>query len=125
MNLEPTSREQWEEYLRPVFEEHAPKLANRYEGPERQKQILIELGETMVESGLFEAPIIESIKCDHVYSHEEYITLQTTYSPVIALPEEQRANLLEGIRKALKQIPNNNGQIQLSNVCGFQMATKK
>ncbi len=121
MNLEP-SLELWEQ-LKPMFEAHAPKLG-RYEGVERQAEILLELGQMMVESGRFSDPTVESICCDRTYSSDGYLTLLSTYSPYLALSEEMQLRLFEGLRAAIaKQSPS--PSIQLFNRCGFQLAQKR
>ena len=131
MNLEPT-REVWEKYLQPFFEGSlVPILSKRYEGPARQKEILTELGQTMEKSGYFDGPTIESMECNHTYTHEDYLTLQRTYSHVVALSKEDSSKFFDGLRQALEKIPVVNDedavtkQIQLFNLCGFQIAKKK
>ncbi len=120
MNLEP-SADLWER-LETIFQTHAPNLL-RYEGLERQDEILIELGQMLTQSARFEPPCIESICCEHSYNVEDYITLLSTYSYYIKLPEIQRLGLFEDLRTTISQW-GKHGHIQLFNRCGFQLSHK-
>ncbi|MEM9152296.1 MAG: SAM-dependent methyltransferase, partial [Cyanobacteria bacterium P01_F01_bin.3] len=120
MNLEPAA-DLWER-LKTAFQVHAPNLS-RYEGLERQAEILIELGQMMVQSARFEPPCIESICCKHSYHIDDYITLLSTYSYYIKLPEIQRSKLFEDLRTTITQWENHS-RIQLFNRCGFQLSYK-
>ncbi|MDJ0675284.1 MAG: class I SAM-dependent methyltransferase [Calothrix sp. MO_167.B42] len=119
MRLEP----QYEVYqeLRPVYLKYAPSLA-KYEGREKQLDNLRSLAEIVMESGQFRDLVSEHMPCEVTYSTNEYLTLLNTYSPYIKLDIHNRDALFAGLREKIEQ--RFGGRIQLSYLCGCQVAQK-
>lgn len=138
MTLEPSL--EVHQQLKPLFVDQAP-IFSRYEGPGRQAEILIELGQMMVDSGRFERPRVESMICEHHYGLADYLALLSTYSHYIELPEEVRSRLFASLQDMISlatcSTPNPvnsdylNGEpvkdrhiLHLFNRCGFQIGRK-
>ncbi|MEP0917081.1 class I SAM-dependent methyltransferase [Leptolyngbya sp. DQ-M1] len=121
MSLEP-SREV-HQVLDEVYQQIAPSIAPQYEGKDTQEEILQGLGKLIGDSGLFEAPVTETITCDRVYEVDRYLELLSSYSPYIALDAPTREALFSGLRSAIDQ--QFEGKIQLFNLSAYQIARKR
>jgi SAM-dependent methyltransferase len=83
-----------------VYAAHAPHLGAA-EDRATQERILAVLGEMPLESGLFTAAVSDTVETVLTYSAERYLTLLSTYSPYISLPEADRRALFEGLRACI------------------------
>lgn len=120
MSLEP-SREV-HRALDEVYQQIAPSISPQYEGKDTQEEILQGLGKLIGDSGLFEAPVTETIACDRVYEVDRYLELLSSYSQYIALDAPTREALFSGLRSAIDQ--QFEGKIQLFNLSAYQIAKK-
>ncbi len=113
----------WEIYqeLKPIYQQFAPQL-DRYETPERQEEVIKELGQSISNSGLFHKIETEGIPQKVTYSIEDYLTFLSTTSPYIGLSPQQRLNLLSELRDKLKVLSD--GTIPLTYLSAFQIAQK-
>jgi len=109
--------------LNEVYQHQAPSLA-QYHAEERvnQEESLRKLGQTIIDSGLFEDLVYEQLACEVTYSIDDYIALLQTYSPYIALDDETRNSLLESLRKVLES--NCGNSIEASYLSAFHLAKK-
>ncbi|MGG6268817.1 class I SAM-dependent methyltransferase [Leptolyngbya sp. AN03gr2] len=121
MSLEPTY--EIHQFLDQVYQEIAPSIAPKYEGKETQEEILQGLGKLISDSGLFAAPVQESIECERTYDVDRYLALLSSYSQYIALEPTTREDLFARLRETINQ--QFGGQIQLFNLSAYQIAKKQ
>lgn len=81
------------------------------------------IGDSMIESGLFENLIVNEARTFATYSTQRYLGLLSTYSPYIRLEPGVRASLFGRIEKLIDDTMG--GQLELSHITLSQMATKK
>jgi SAM-dependent methyltransferase len=106
-----------------VYQNQAPSLAE-YHAKERanQAETLKEIGQDIIDSGLYEDLIYEQLVCQITYSIEDYLALLQTYSKYIALNDKKRTSLLVNLREALQKNCGNN--IKTSYLSAFHLAKK-
>ncbi|NJR21207.1 MAG: class I SAM-dependent methyltransferase [Richelia sp. CSU_2_1] len=109
--------------LQEVYQSHAPTLAE-YHAKERDDrgESLKEIGQSAIDSGLFEDLICEQLVCQITYGIDEYLALLKTYSQYIALEETQRNYLLSKLREALET--NCTNSIEASYISALHVAKK-
>jgi hypothetical protein len=106
-----------------VYQNQAPSLAE-YHAKERanQAESIKEIGQNVIESGLYEDLIYEQLVCEITYSIEDYLNLLQTYSEYIALDDGTKNSLLASLREALEKNCGNN--INASYISAFHIAKK-
>ncbi|MCC3409018.1 MAG: class I SAM-dependent methyltransferase [Microcoleus sp. PH2017_10_PVI_O_A] len=109
--------------LHEVYQNQAPSLAE-YHAKERanQAESIKQIGQTVIDSGLYENLIYEQLVSQITYSIEDYLALLKTYSVYIALDAEKRNYLLEDLRESLEKNCGNN--IKASYLSAFHLAKK-
>ena len=109
--------------LNEVYQIQAPSLA-KYHAEERvnQEESIRELGQNIIDSGLFEDLVYEQLVCEVTYNIDDYLALLQTYSVYIALNDETRNSLLENLRKTLEN--NCGSSIEASYLSAFHVAQK-
>lgn len=109
--------------LNEVYQIQDPSLA-KYHAEERinQQESIRELGQNIIDSGLFKDLVYEQLVCEVTYSIDDYLALLQTYSVYIALDDETRNYLLESLRKALEN--NCGSSIEASYLSAFHVAKK-
>jgi len=109
--------------LHEVYQNQAPYLAE-YHAKERanQAESIKELGQNVIESGLYEDVMYEQLVSQITYSIDDYLALLQTYSVYIALDDEKRKSLLASLREALEK--NCGNSIQASYLSAFHLAKK-
>ncbi|MBE9013995.1 class I SAM-dependent methyltransferase [Pseudanabaenaceae cyanobacterium LEGE 13415] len=121
MSLEPTY--EIHQVLDRVYQQFAPLVAPKYEGKETQEEILQGLGKLISDSGLFEAPVQESIECEQTYEVDRYLELLSSYSQYIALEPTTREALFAGLRETI--IQQFGGKLRLFNLAAYQISKKR
>jgi SAM-dependent methyltransferase len=118
-----TSQPHYEVYqdLQEVYQIYAPSFV-RYEDRNKQEEILQGLGQIVINSGKFQDLVSEHISCKVTYGIDDYLLLLNSLSPYLALDEDTRKYLFEGLREKIET--NYRGNIQLSYLCAFQIAKK-
>lgn len=106
-----------------VYQIHAPSLAE-YHAKERDDrgESLKEVGQNVIDSGLFEEVIYEQLVCKITYSIDDYLALLETYSKYISLEDDRRSYLLATLREALET--NSINSIEASYISALQIAKK-
>ncbi|WP_293150546.1 MULTISPECIES: class I SAM-dependent methyltransferase [unclassified Microcoleus] len=109
--------------LNEVCQTQAPSLAV-YHAKERvnQAESIKEIGQNIIDSGLYEDLIYEQLVCEITYSIEDYLNLLQTYSEYIALDEQKRKSLLTNLGEALAK--NCVNIIKASYISAFHIAKK-
>ncbi|GFE68800.1 bifunctional 2-polyprenyl-6-hydroxyphenol methylase/3-demethylubiquinol 3-O-methyltransferase UbiG [Chroococcus sp. FPU101] len=107
--------------LNEVYELYAPSLM-LYESQNRQKEILQELGQDVIESGYFKDLVSKHIPCEKTYNIDDYLILLSTFSPYIGLDSSARDALFDGIREKIEK--DYDGKISLSYLSAVQVAQK-
>lgn len=109
--------------LHEVYQNQAPYLAE-YHAKERanQAESIKELGQNVIESGLYEDVIYAQLVSQITYSIDDDLALLQTYSVYIALDDEKRKSLLASLREALEK--NCGNSIQASYLSAFHLAKK-
>ncbi|MEG4799433.1 class I SAM-dependent methyltransferase [Microcoleus sp. ARI1-B5] len=109
--------------LHQVYQNQAPSLAE-YHAKERanQAESIKEIGQNVIDSGLYDDLIYEQLVSQITYSIEDYLALLKTYSVYIALDDEKRNYLLASLREALEKNCGNN--IKASYLSAFHIAQK-
>ncbi len=107
--------------LHKVYQAQAPSLG-QYETRETQEENFRSFGQFAIDSGRFEDLVSEELVCEVSYSIDDYLTLLSTYSPYIALDQEKRDSLFEGLREVLEK--NFGESIETSFLSGFHIARK-
>ncbi len=121
-NKEPFPPYEVYQSLNEVYQTYAPSLA-RYEDRKAQEEILKKLGQNLIDSGLFKDLVFEHMKSEVTYSTDKYLMLLSTLSPYIALEEQTRDSLFEGLREKIEKTYG--GSLHLSYVSAFHIARKK
>jgi SAM-dependent methyltransferase len=106
-----------------VYQNQAPSLAE-YHAKERanQAESFKDIGQNVIDSGLYDNLIYEQLVSQISYSVEDYLALLQTYSKYIALDDEKRTSLLANLREALEKNCGNN--IKTSYISAFHLAKK-
>jgi SAM-dependent methyltransferase len=109
--------------LHEVYQNQAPSLAE-YHAKQRanQAESIKELGQNIIDSGLYEDLIYEQLVSQITYSIEDYLALLQTYSEYIALDEQKRTSLLASLREALEK--NCGNSLKASYLSAFHIAKK-
>ncbi|MEI6829384.1 MAG: class I SAM-dependent methyltransferase [Synechococcaceae cyanobacterium ELA445] len=110
------------EALRPIVCRHAPQLDRAYEDAGTVARILDVLGQPLEDSPLFQGVQRGQILVERSLSIDDYLTLQTTYSPFLALDPDVRTALTSELRQALQQIHGNT--VPLTYTSAYQMAQR-
>lgn len=121
LNMQVQPRYEVYQVLHKVYQAQAPSLG-QYETRETQEENFRSFGQFAIDSGRFEDLVSEELVCEVSYSIDDYLTLLSTYSPYIALEQEKRDLLFEGLRKALEK--NCGSSIEVSYLSGFHIAGK-
>ena len=121
-NKEPQPSYEVYQVLDEVYQKLVPSLS-RYEDRGTQEQILRQLGQNIIKSGLFKDLIYEHMECELTYSIDDYLTLLSTLSPYITLDSHQRDSLFNDLRDTLTKHLGN--FIQTSYLSAFHIAWKK
>jgi len=85
-----------------VYAKLAPEMTRRA-SPERSEETHFERIRDFTQSGLFGPPVLREYPWTRTLSADQYARLCCTYSDHIALPEDRRAPLCEGIREAIAE----------------------
>lgn len=106
-----------------VYQIQAPSLA-QYHAKEREnpEKSIKELGQYVIDSGLFEGLIYEQLVCEITYRIENYLALLKSYSVYIALDDEKTNYLLANLREVLEN--NWGNSIQAYYLSAFHVAQK-
>jgi SAM-dependent methyltransferase len=107
--------------LSKVYQVHAPTL-DRYEDRKTQEDILKELGNLVIDSGLFKNLICGQVTSDVTYTADEYLMLLNTYSPYLKLEPHNKKRLFTELRHQIEH--SFGGSIQLSYISAFHIAQK-
>ncbi len=104
-NTAPVLDDELYQALQPIYLADAPTLAKHYtEERGNQEASIQQIGQKVVDSGLFTDQGFEAVPCESVYSVEAYLTLLSTFSPYIALEASQRQMLFERLAKTLEEM---------------------
>jgi SAM-dependent methyltransferase len=120
-NVVPQPGDEIFQLLEPVYQTHAPSLADRLDLSIYGEQ-LRGFDRQIIESGYFQGLIYDQMEYEITYRIEDYLLLLTTLSPYLQLPGEQRERLLAGLREAL--IKNCPDGVPLTHLAAIQMASK-
>jgi SAM-dependent methyltransferase len=107
--------------LEPVYQTHAPSLAERLALTTYSEQ-LRGFDRQITDSGYFRDLSAAQMEYSIVYSIDDYLLLLTTLSPYIQLPAVQQHSLFAGLRSVLNQ--NCPDGIGLTHLAAVQMARK-
>ncbi|WP_204106535.1 MULTISPECIES: class I SAM-dependent methyltransferase [Spirulina sp. CCY15215] len=120
-NLQPEPR--YEEYtiLQEVYQKYAPSLS-RYEGRNKQEEVLKNFGDEILKSGQFQDLISEQIPCQVTYSVDDYLLLLDTFSPYQRIEKRDRELLFIGLRERIEK--NFYSKIEFSYLSAFHIARK-
>ncbi|NEO26550.1 MAG: class I SAM-dependent methyltransferase [Kamptonema sp. SIO4C4] len=105
--------------LQPLYDTYAPSLSP-YIPPETHIHFLQQLGQTVLDSGLFENLQFEQVRGTVPYSIENYIILLSTLSPYIALDSATRKTLFKQMQATLEK--NWGNTLSLSSLAAFHIA---
>lgn len=108
--------------LNQVYQAYAPTIMPKYEGSDKQSQIIAGLGKPVGDSGLFEPPSTEIIACVQTYPVDRYLDYLSSGSQYVALESQVRATLFSELRAVIEQ--QFQGEIQLFNLAALQVARK-
>lgn len=107
--------------LQPVYQTHAPSLAN-YQDLATEIESIDRFERQIIDSGYFEDVISDSLTYEINYSVDDYLMLLTTLSPYIRLTTIQRQKLAVDLRQVLEQnLPNG---VPLTHPAIVQVARK-
>ena len=109
------------EKLKPIYQAHAPELAQQEDIPNHQKN-LAKFGREILDSGYYRDLVYEQTIVKVDYSIDEYLTLLTTLSPYIRLESSQRNTLLTELKRVLRS--QYSDRLELSYLSMFQAARK-
>lgn len=107
--------------LNEIYQLEAPSIAHYKERKTEEEELRI-FGQNVIDSGYFQDLVSEQLVCEATYSIDDYLTLLSTYSPYIALDQQKRTSLFEGLREALERTCGRN--IHLSYLSAFHIAKK-
>jgi SAM-dependent methyltransferase len=111
------------EALRPIVRRHAPDLDRPYEETAAVAGVLEALGQPLVESPLFQGVHRDRVLVERSLTIEDYLTLQTTYSPFLALDPEVQAALLADLRPVLQELHGES--VPLAYTSAYLMAQRR
>lgn len=120
-NVVPQPADEIFQLLKPVYQIHAPSLADRLDLNTYSEQ-LRGFDRQIVNSGYFQGLIYEQMAYEITYNIDNYLLLLTTLSPYIQLPPEQREALLLGLRNKL--IKNCVPGVSLTHLAAIQIVRK-
>jgi protein-L-isoaspartate O-methyltransferase len=118
--LQPCSKSM-QDALSGVYQQLAPSLG-RYEDRETQDDILSGLGQMMLDSGRFHNMVTATVEASLTYTHDQYISLLSTYSAYLRLDSRTRSALLAGLRECI--LATSAGEIRLSCLSAYHIAQK-
>jgi SAM-dependent methyltransferase len=110
------------EALRTILRRHALRLDRPYEDAGTVARILEILGQPLEDSPLFQAVHRGQVLVERSLSIDDYLTLQSTYSPFLALDPDVQAALTSDLRRALQQIHGDT--VPLTYTSAYQMAQR-
>lgn len=120
-NVVPQPEDDIFQLLEPVYQTHAPSLADRLVLTTYSEQ-LHGFERQIRDSGYFRNSLAVQMEYPIVYSIDDYLLLLTTLSPYIQIPAPQQHRLLTGLRSVLHQnCPNG---VELTHLAAIQMARK-
>lgn len=120
-NMIPEPNYEVYQILQEVYQTHAPSLT-RYDGREKQEEILRGFGQHILDSGLFGDLISESITCTVTYRTDDYLMLLNTFSHHRAIAQQTKNALFEELRDKIES--QLQGNIELSYLSAFHLARK-
>jgi SAM-dependent methyltransferase len=120
-NMTPEPKYEVYQILQEVYQTYAPSLT-RYDGRQKQEEILKGFGEHILGSGLFGDLISENIACQVTHSTDDYLMLLNTFSQYRAIAPHTKNALFEGLRDKIES--NLGGRIELSYLSAFHLARK-
>ena len=110
------------QYLDPIYQAYMPTFAD-YENFETQRQNINRISQELITSNYFaDLKHFEAVG-DRLYTPEEYLSLLTTFSPYIALPDEKRVNFFKELRETFEA--HNIEKFQTKYICAAHIANKK
>lgn len=107
--------------LSKVYQVHAPSL-DRYEDRKTQEDILKQLGNLVIDSGLFKNLICGQVTSGVTYTVDEYLMLLNTYSPYLKLEPHSKERLFAELKHLIEH--SFGGSLQLSYISAFHIAQK-
>jgi len=107
--------------LSDIYQLHAPSLG-RYEDRKTQEEILIGLGQMMLDSGRFRNLVTATVETSLTYTAAQYVSLLSTYSSYLTLPHCTRNALLAGIQECI--LEEGAGEVRLSYLSTYHVAQK-
>jgi SAM-dependent methyltransferase len=113
---------QTHEVLRAIYRRHAPELERPYEDAGTVAGILEILRQPLEDSPLFQAVHRGLVLVERSLLIDDYLTLQTTYSPFLALDPDVQSALTSDLRRALQQIHGDT--VPLTYTSAYQMAQR-
>jgi SAM-dependent methyltransferase len=120
-NVVPQPGDKIFQLLEPIYQTHAPSLADRLALTTYSEQ-LRGFDRQITDSGYFQGLSYEQMEYAIGYSIDDYLLLLTTLSPYIQLPSQQHESLLAGLRAVLSQ--NCPDGVWLNHLAAIQMASK-
>jgi SAM-dependent methyltransferase len=120
-NVVPQPGDEIFQLLEPVYQTHAPSLADRLPLTTYSEQ-LRGFDRQITDSGYFRDLSTAQMEYSIVYGIDDYLLLLTTLSPYIQLPAAQQDSLLAGLRAVLNQ--NCPAGVGLTHLAAIQMARK-
>jgi SAM-dependent methyltransferase len=108
--------------LEAVYQIHAPSIPKsaRFQARETHQANFKEIGQSIINSGLFKDLLSEQLVCEATYSIDDYLALLSTMSPYIKLDPQQRDCLFAGLREVLKR--HCTGSLQTYYLSALQIA---
>ena len=104
-----------------VYELHAPSLG-RYEDRKTQDDTLLGLCQMMLDSGRFRNMLTATVETSLTYTHDQYLSLLSTYSSYLRLDDCTRNALFAGLRECIAE--RGAGEIRLSYLSADHIAQK-
>jgi SAM-dependent methyltransferase len=104
-----------------VYQVHAPALG-RYQDQKTQEDILVGLGQLMLDSGRFRNLVSATVETSLRYTPDQYISLLGTYSSYLELDPCTRNALFAGLRQCI--VDKGEGEIGLSCLSTYHVAQK-
>ncbi|MGD2180858.1 class I SAM-dependent methyltransferase [Lusitaniella coriacea] len=121
-NTPPQPNAEIRQFLQEIYQHQVPSLVWWEEKATHEKNIE-QLGQMVIDSGLFEDLATEQRICEATYSIDDYLALLSTLSQYIALEPQKRENLFDSLREAFVQ--NGIKTFPTSNLSVLQIAKKR
>lgn len=123
-NTPPHPNDEICDLLDEVYQISAPSVPKsaRYQSRETHQANFQEIGQNIINSGLFKDLIFEQLVCEASYTIDNYLALLSTMSPYIKLEQQRRDSLFVGLREVLEK---HYGVLQTSYLSALQIAQVK